>query len=293
MISFKDLLVTIGCVVLMGAVLGAGGLAGRQHAKGVVCTTNVGGLARAWLLYADDNDGLLVGGSTYNSTDYRWCERPLRPDSPMPIPFGVNPANYEASPSSGVLNHEARLRGIRAGRLFAYTGNEKLYHCPADTNYVRYDEPYSVYRTYAIAGQMNAEDYRGDHNQSITLPDGGRRKFRMARKINQIVSPGEKYVFVGEDVVDSPVHSAQWYNLGSFVMMGGSNYWKWWDIPAFYHNDSSTLSFADGHAEMHEWKDPRTLALMKHVRGTPGQPSNSQPNNEDIVYLNEGYFPCD
>lgn len=290
MISRKELLVTIGCLVLMGAVLGAGGLAGRQHAKGVVCMTNVGGLARAWLLYPEDNDGLLVGGSTYNSTDYRWCERPLVPGSPMPIPFGINPSNYEASPGSGALNQEARLRGIRAGWLFAYTGNQRIYHCPSDTNYISHDEPYSVFRSYAIAGQMNGEDSR---TSTITLPDGGTRELRMARNINQIVSPDEKYVFVAEDVVNSPVHGAQWYNLGGFVLMSGSNYWSWWDIPALYHNDGSTLSFADGHAEMHYWKDPRTLALMKHVRGTPGQPSNNQPNNEDIAYLNEGYFPCD
>ncbi len=112
----------------------------------------------------------------------------------------------------------------------------------------------------------------------------------MATKSGHIVSPAHKYVFVEEDVVDSPVHSAQSHNLGGFVLMGGSNYWQWWDIPAFYHNDRSTLGFADGHAEKHTWRDPRTLALMKHERGTPGQPSNTQPNNEDMDYMNRGYF---
>jgi prepilin-type processing-associated H-X9-DG protein len=286
----KDVVVTIGCVVLLGAVLGAGGLTGRQHAKSVVCMTNVRALGQAWLLYAEDNDGLLVGGSTYNSTEYRWCERPLRPGTTIPIPFGVNPGNFEAG--GALANHEARLRGIRAGYLFAYTGNENLYHCPADTNYTRYDEPYAVFRTYAIAGQMNAEDFRSNSNQSVALPGGGTRKFRMARRTTEIVSPAEKYVFLGEDVVGTPVHGMQWYNLGSFVLMGGTYYWTWWDIPANYHGDRSTLGFADGHVEMHQWKDPRTLALINHARGAPGQPSNTQPNNEDIVYLNEGYFPC-
>jgi prepilin-type processing-associated H-X9-DG protein len=243
-------------------------------------------------LYAEDNDGLLVGGSPYNSTDYRWVERPLRPDSPMPIPLGMNPANYSADPGSGFLNQEARLRGIRAGLLFAYTGNERMYHCPADTNYIRHDEPYSVFRTYAIAGLMNGEDFR---TSTITFPDGGTREFRMARNINQIVSPDEKYVFVAEDVVNSSVHGAQWYNLGGFVMMGGSNYWQWWDTPAPYHNDSSTLGFADGHAEIHTWQDRRTLYLMKNEPDplTGMVPGNNQPSNEDIVYLNEGYFVCD
>jgi len=30
---------------------------------------------------------------------------------------------------------------------------------------------------------------------------------------------------------------------------------------------------------------------MKHVRGAPGQPSNTQPDNEDMHYMNQGYFP--
>ena len=33
----------------------------------------------------------------------------------------------------------------------------------------------------------------------------------------------------------------------------------WFDLPADRHNQGGCLSFADGHAEHHRWRDPRTL----------------------------------
>ncbi len=264
---------------------------GRGYTRDLICLLNVRGLSRAWNLYHEDNDGWLVGGSTYNSTEYRWAERPLLPNAPIPLPEGVNPSSYEARYDH--LDFEARMRGIRAGRLFTYTENEKLYHCPNDRNIVEHEEPYAVFRTYAISGLMNGEDSRGDYGGTVTFPDGQEKLLEMARKTDQIIHPAEKYIFVEEDVVNASVHGAQSHNLGSFVLMSGSNYWRWWDIPGWFHGNRGNLGFADGHAEMHTWQDPRTIALMTHERGTRGQPSNTQPDNEDIVYMNEGYLACD
>jgi len=281
-----ELLVVIAIIALLLGVLVPALRYVKEQSTAIACAANQNGLCRAWLLYCEDNDNFLVGGSTYNSTDYRWCERPLVPNAPIPLARGVNPATYEAT--GAALNHEARLLGIRAGRLFEYTESEKLYHCPNDRNYIKHNEPYAVYRTYAIPGLMNGEDFR---TNTITLPSGATKQFKMAKKLNDITAPAHKYIFVEEDVVDSPVHGPQSHNLGGFVLMANNNYWRWWDIPAYYHNDRSTLGFADGHSEKRTWRDPRTLALMKHVRGTPGQPSNIQPDNPDMDYLNKGYFP--
>ena len=281
-----ELLVVIAIIALLLSILVPALVYVKEQATAILCAFNQKGLGMSWILYSQENDTFLVGGSTYNSTDYRWCERPLVANAPVPLALRVNPGAYEAT--GAALNQDARMFGIRAGRLFVYSESEKLYHCPNDRNYIKHPEPYSVYRTYAISGLMNGEDFR---TNSITIPgSGGTKTFKMAKKTTDILSPAHKYVFVEEDVVDSPVHGEQSHNLGGFVLMGGSNYWQWWDIPAFYHNDRSTLGFADGHAEKHTWKDSRTLALMKHTRGTPGQPSNVQPNNEDMEYMNKGYF---
>lgn len=65
---------------------------------------------------------------------------------------------------------------------------------------------------------------------------------------------------------------------------------RWWgDLPASYHGRAGGPSFADGHASIRRWLDPRTtpnlvkgkLALSTATALIP------QPNNKDIVWLQE------
>lgn len=53
------------------------------------------------------------------------------------------------------------------------------------------------------------------------------------------------------------------------------------DLPAIYHNGSSSFTFADGHAEFHHWLDGRTLALKSVSNGQP------TPDNQDVLWLME------
>jgi prepilin-type processing-associated H-X9-DG protein len=74
-------------------------------------------------------------------------------------------------------------------------------------------------------------------------------------------------------------------NLGGFVLLNGSTY-TWWDVPAYFHNDTSTIGFADGHAERHRWVDPDTIRLAK-----TGTPDPRPQENEDLHYMVRGYLP--
>ena len=57
------------------------------------------------------------------------------------------------------------------------------------------------------------------------------------------------------------------------------------DFPASYHNRAGGLNFADGHAEIRKWIDPRTIPPMrKNVELTLNIPS---PNNKDMIWLQE------
>jgi prepilin-type processing-associated H-X9-DG protein len=53
------------------------------------------------------------------------------------------------------------------------------------------------------------------------------------------------------------------------------------DFPASYHNGAGGLSFADGHAEIRKWKDPRTMppVTQKTVQTV------NQANNQDVIWL--------
>jgi prepilin-type processing-associated H-X9-DG protein len=75
--------------------------------------------------------------------------------------------------------------------------------------------------------------------------------------------------------------------------MANNNPDAWWDVPAYYHNDRSTLGFADGHAEKRTWRDPRTIRLMKgEPDPTTGlMESVIQLNNADLQWMIRGFLP--
>ena len=102
------------------------------------------------------------------------------------------------------------------------------------------------------------------------LTSGGPRY----RKMEQIDSPAERWVFIDEH------EDSIWGGEFSFLLIQWLNY-DWADIPAARHGGSGTFSFADGHAESRRWVNPRTRVPVKRVRqyGIPGG------GNVDVKWL--------
>ncbi|HEV2352958.1 MAG TPA: hypothetical protein VGR89_01840, partial [Puia sp.] len=57
------------------------------------------------------------------------------------------------------------------------------------------------------------------------------------------------------------------------------------DFPASYHNSAGGLNFADGHSEIHKWRDPRTIPPLKDNFNL--QLNIPSPNNQDIAWLQD------
>ena len=57
------------------------------------------------------------------------------------------------------------------------------------------------------------------------------------------------------------------------------------DFPASYHNGAAGLSFADGHAEIKKWQDPRTMPAVQNSNQL--QLNVASPNNPDVIWLAE------
>ena len=285
-----ELLVVIAIIAILLSVLIPALSVAKAMASGAVCLGNLSSLNKTWYLYQEDNDMWLVGLSNYSTgmtpanesaatggTPYRWVEYPLYTDK-----YG------SAAVPQGECNLNYQLNGIRAGKLYSYTNSEKVYHCPND-KYWKTNQ-YGPWISYSGSGCMNSEDFTARSGMNITgfrsvvIPTGQTKSLVCVNKFNQIKSPGNRFTFIEEDYV---IHG-QWRYAGGFVTMNGSNYWSWWDWPAWYHNGRSTLGFADGHAEKHDWKDKRTQELMRN--GSPTD-LNIQQNNDDLDYVNNGYLP--
>ena len=304
-----ELLVVIAIIGLLLSILIPALNYVKQQATAIVCGANQTGLGKCWYLYQEDNDGQLVGLSNYfysgpatsnpvggRPTPYRWVEVPLLQDNYNP---GAPPEGMNSPVAAAPFTHELELNGIRAGNLFAYTETEKLYHCPND-KYYKKNPTWAAYISYAGSGCMNSEDYvdgtRVGWPGTVPtsgwrtvggVPSGGTLRLGLAQKFNEVVSPAERYMIVEEDYV---MHNQQVY-LGGFVLMS-SGYWSWWDWPAAYHNDRSTLAFADGHTEKHTWRDDRTISIMTQtpMPGTTTIAGDSQPNNPDLEWMIKGYM---
>lgn len=154
----RDTIVVISATAFLLGNLAAVGTTGRERAKRAVCLANVGQLAQAWLMCAEDNDGRLVGGHTRDDP-LQWVGRPQPP-----------------------VTLQEELYAIERGALFPYVRSVNVYHCPADQ---RVSEPRPrAFRTYSIPGGANGEEWNGQH-----VP---------ARNYTDIQDPAIKYVFVEE-----------------------------------------------------------------------------------------------
>ncbi len=292
-----ELLVVIAIIALLLAIIIPSLQAAKELASGAVCVSNQRQLCTAWIGYSTDNDEFIVGGSNYFSgshgTPYRWVEPPLFNDTD-------NPETGVTLPDENTeLSRDYRENGIRAGKLFPYTNDVDVYHCPGDRNHIR-PEPDAVFRSYAITGLMNGEHFNtretgsiyspiDTYTQAPLSPSAAPTELYVVLKTSEIRTPGNKYVFVEEDAVAA----GQKYNKGGFVMLGnpsGDSFttgtYNWWDAPAYFHNESGTLGFADGHAERRRWQDDDTIAYAKDDIPDPDPLSN-----EDLAWLVRGYVP--
>ena len=230
-----ELLVVIAIIAILMAILMPSLKLAKDQAYAVICVSNLRDLTLAWLVYSDENDGVLVDGMIpRNNTQPNayWVEAPQGPTG-----------NYTGD-SNPTL--EDRLRGIERGELFPYVTNVDVYRCPNDQR--KRDPTQNAFRSYSIAGGMNGEN----RARSIEMYD-------------EIKIPNTKFVFI-EEADD------RGWNMGSWVVNPTGD--SWIDPLAIWHNKRSTLGFADGHAEKHRWLDKRTIELAEDWSTNRNQPGN-------------------
>ncbi len=75
-----ELLVVIAIIALLMAILMPALQVAKEIASGVVCLGNHRSLVAGWIMYADDNDGVLMcNGACYDQADDNspWVHRPI------------------------------------------------------------------------------------------------------------------------------------------------------------------------------------------------------------------------
>lgn len=252
--TLVELLVVIAITVLLLSVLMPAFANARKTASNVICYSNEKQLVRAWIIYADFNDGLLVGpGTSRSNKAFDWVQSP-----------------QDAHGSFNTSSLQSHMRGIRRGQLYPLVEDSAVYHCMKDT---RASLGKSAYRTYSISRYMG-----------LSVPAKSRKHppgIYVAVKMGQVVRPHEKIVIVEEA-------DTRAYNIGAWVvpLQDSDAYGSWIDPVAIWHNDGSNFAFVDGHVEHRRWRDKRTIYYSTDALIGLGRfRSDYQGDNVDLQWV--------
>jgi len=213
--------------------------------KSVRCLSNLKRLTTAWQMYAVDNNNQIITVAQGSSAL-----------------GGVVDSKYGPGWAMGWLDWTTSkdntnyilLVNDRFSKLARYLSQDaSLFQCPADT-YVS-----SIQRVRGWTRRVRS--YSANLNLGDADPDAGPwdAMYKRIRKTSDFAYPsaGETYVFLDEhpDSINDP---------GFFAPHQTS----WIDLPASYHHTAGGFSFADGHAEMHRWRDSLTTGRATQIKFT-------------------------
>jgi prepilin-type N-terminal cleavage/methylation domain-containing protein/prepilin-type processing-associated H-X9-DG protein len=231
-----ELLVVIAIIAILAAMLLPALNLAKEKSRGIKCMSNNKQLTLAWLLYADDNNGVLVKNQPFTSGTIDGCW----------VGGWLSFAANNPDNTNNLFLMEGKL-GTYVGRTLG------VYKCPADIyTALQPGGRLPRVRSNAMNGYVVGYGY-GNTTVSAWPESPNRLQYNKLSDIRR-PPPSELWVFVDEHP-DS-------INDG-FIIIGATNPSSWVnDLPASYHNRACGFGFADGHAEIHRWREAQTCARV-------------------------------
>lgn len=241
--------------ILAGMLLPALGKA-KAKAQGIKCLNNNKQLMLAWMFYADDNEGTIT--HAYGEA-HGW--------------MGTSELDYSAAAYNWDFNVD-----IAKSPLWPYTGNTPgIFKCPADKSSVVVQG-----KRLPRVRSMSMSSWVGGNNGKHTWYGG--TEWRMYLKQSDFVDPGPAQTWVFIDEREDSINDGFWVTwMPGYPDLQAT---RIFDYPASYHNGAADLSFVDGHAEIHKWKDHRTVIPVKKNDEILREDGRS-PNNRDVIWIQD------
>jgi len=172
-----------------------------------------------------------------------------------------NVMNWETDPFNAQLGSlNTNLVLIKNGILAPFVSyNLGIYRCPAD-HFLSAKQRGAGFPERTRSMAMNA--FLGPYAPPSASKDyyTGRNnnnpEYRQWLKLTQIRNPSK--IFVTCDEHPDTLNDGLFNNDPRTDSLGRATAQKWSDAPASLHAGGATVSFADGHAEIHNWKSDKT-----------------------------------
>jgi len=256
-----ELLVVIAIIAVLASLLLPTLVRARERAVRFQCMNNERQITLAWLLYADDHDGVLPkngyvpkGGDTNR---LRWVQGYFNHN------FGV----FD-------LINQNNLIGPAYSQLAPYLpgrGEMRVYLCPKDKKQVRvFGREFKTLRSYSMNWFVG---WDGPNRNWRPNP-----QYLTYQRQSDMNRPGPANTFLLTDVHPE---SICWPFFG--VYMEKDSFMMY---PASYHDNSAAFSFADGHVEAKKWTDARTVVNDPTAVDWHGHDEESV-GNADLAWLRE------
>jgi prepilin-type N-terminal cleavage/methylation domain-containing protein/prepilin-type processing-associated H-X9-DG protein len=257
-----ELLVVIAIISILAAILLPVLDKARQRAQGIQDVNNVGQLAKGWVMYSGDNQGVLCPNG----------DESTQPSSPTD-PSGITGTNAQWCPGRQDQYQDLSLakippgqnlgyQWIKDGLLFPYVNNLVAYKAPADQSFLLYGGyQFPHVRSYSMNTWLNPIETYKEINY-----------LQVYKRDTAMIHPGpaDLWLFIDENPNS--------INDGSFICEpvctdNPGPPGQWIDYPASYDNHGCGISFADGHAELKVWHDGAVIYECAPPTIPQGNPS--------------------
>jgi prepilin-type N-terminal cleavage/methylation domain-containing protein/prepilin-type processing-associated H-X9-DG protein len=265
-----ELLTVIAIIAVLAAIILPSLSQARERSHGVACLNNTRQLSIAWQLYSDDHDGILPYNLSLSTSSLR-----------TNLNWVNNVLSWDLS------SDNTNLDTITQASMGLYVlDTTSIYRCPSDQTLssmqaaAGWTQRIRSYSMNAMVGNAGAFSLNG-----YNVNNPGYRQFF---KLEQILSPGQIFVFLDENPYsiqdgsfldrDPAASTSGWGSSSVFSS-------QWLHLPASYHNRAATFSFADGHAQLHRWQQPSTAVsgVVSLPVVLPSTPSDADEDFEWVV----------